>query len=91
MKIELEINPAELVKEIAKEYAKILYEKYNRYVWSMESDVGKMVKAKALKVLKADAKFNKTIENLLADKEFVKNAVSKVIVEATEDVMRGDD
>ena len=91
MKIELEIIPAELVKEVAKEYAKILYEKYNRYVWSMESDVGKMVKHKALKVLKADAKFNKTIEDLLKDKEFVKNAVSKVIVEATEDVMRGDD
>lgn len=91
MKIELEINPAELVKEIAKEYAKLLYEKYNHYVFGMESDVGKMVKAKALKVLKGDAKFNKTIENLLKDKEFVKNAVSKIIMDATEDVMRGDD
>lgn len=91
MKIELEINPAELIKEVAKEYAKLLYEKYNRFVFGVEKDVEKMVKAKALKVLKADAKFNKTIENLLKDKEFVKNAVSKVIVEATEDVMRGDD
>ena len=91
MKIELEINPAELVKEAAKKYAKLLYEKCNHYVFGMESDVGKVVKAKALKVLKQDAKFNKTIEDLLKDKEFVKNAVSKVIVEATEDVMRGDD
>ena len=91
MKRELEINPAELVKEVAKQYAKLLYEKYNRFIFSTKFDVAKIVQAKALKVLKADAKFNKTIEDLLKDKEFVKNAVSKVIVEATEDVMRGDD
>ena len=91
MKIELEINPAELVKEVAKQYAKLLYEKYNRFIFSTKFDVAKIVQAKALKVLKADAKFNKTIEDLLKDKEFVKNAVSKVIVEATEDVMLGDD
>ena len=91
MKIEIEINEAEFVKAVVKEYAELLYEKYERRIFGLGTDVSKLVKAKALKVLKEDAKFNKTIEDLLKDKEFVKESARKIIERATEDIIKSND
>ena len=91
MKIEIEINEAKFIDLIAKEYANVLYEKYDSRIFGLESNVGKIVKAKALELLTTDAVVIKTIEDLLKDKEFVKESVSTVIERATEDIIKSND
>ena len=89
MKIELELDEDVLRKEIVKQYAKLLYTNYSGRLYGIDKPAKAVIEEKAKKIIGQEGgRLDKELMRLLRDKEFIKEIVTELIREKTDDFMK---